>query len=79
MNKKLAQRAHAKKRALERYGITANRRTLREWVETIQAGRATPIRKVSNRVSIFEIEHAGQPVRVVYDRERKTIVTCLPA
>jgi len=36
------------------------------------------IERQSNRVTIFLVQHGEQKIRVVYDKQRKTIATCLP-
>lgn len=78
MGKKLAQRKHAKRRALERYDLALNRDDLRAWVKQIQEGQARKLEQQSLRVGKYVITHQGQEVVVIYDRHRKTIVTCLP-
>lgn len=74
------ERRHAKQRALERYGVTLNRHQLRELSRLIQLNH-TSVRflwKESNRVSHFALTFNEQRYIVVYDRQRKTIVTFLP-
>lgn len=78
MDKKLAQRIHAKRRAAERYGLTINRQTQRDWIQLISDEKAVMVNKPSNRVRIYLIEHEGKTIKVVFDRIRRTIVTCLP-
>ena len=78
-NKAQAQRIHAKKRALERYDLDLNREKLEEIVKRIQSG--VGIRMVlrqSLRISHYEMTVQEKLVRVVYDRQRKTVVTFLP-
>jgi len=76
--KAYAQGVHAIRRAAERYGLRIGKRTLQRLVADIQQGRGTFIRRQSNRVSLWQLNVEGRPVRVVYDRLRKTIVTFLP-
>lgn len=78
MNKTQAQRIHASRRAAERYGMKFGRAEQREFVKAIQTGKSTVIEKQSHRVTVHELIIEGEPVRVVYDRIRKTIVTFLP-
>lgn len=78
MDKKLAQRAHAKRRAEQRYGIRMNRDVLRQLIAQIQAGKARVLERQSLRVSVLELCIDGNPVPLVYDYKRKTIVTFLP-
>lgn len=77
-SKKIAQKRHAKQRALQRYGIDLNKTLLRTWVEQIHSGSAKFLERQSNRVSVFEITYNDKQIPVVYDRIRKTIVTALP-
>lgn len=72
------QREHAKKRAMERYGLTLNREQYGELVKKIQRGNARLMQKQSLRVSVWEIEIRGFKVLVVYDKKRHNIVTFLP-
>lgn len=69
---------HAKRRALERYGITLNRHDMRALVELIQSGRTEFVEHQSHRVSVHRVPLGTQMARVVYDRQRQTIVTFLP-
>lgn len=78
MDKKLAQRIHAKYRAQQRYGLSLNRHDLRRLVDQIQAGNAQVIKRSSLRVSVLELAIDGLVFRVVYDHKRKNIVTFLP-
>lgn len=50
----------------------------REIVGKIRGGRATFIRRQSNRVSLFGVIFAGQETVVVYDKSRGTVVTLIP-
>lgn len=78
MEKKLAQRVHAKRRAEQRYGISMNRDSLRQLIVQIQAGKARVLERQSLRVSVLELCIDGNPIPLVYDHKRKTIVTFLP-
>jgi len=78
MSKTKALVRHAKIRARERYGISLDENKMRSIVRKIQMGHATFLKKQSNRVSIYLIEVDGQMMRVVYDKLRKVLVTCLP-
>ena len=78
MTKKAAQRVHATRRAYERYGLDLHRRDIDALVRMIQRGNGVCIGKSSNRVTLWELEYAGNRLPVVYDRKRKTIVTVLP-
>lgn len=68
--KSVSQTKHAKRRGLERYGIDLD---VRSAVSDIQAQKAKFISAQSLRVKIYEIEQAGKKIKVVYDKNRKTI------
>jgi hypothetical protein len=72
------QRKHAKRRAFERFGLTLHADAQQQIVRSIQNREARLIRRQSRRVLVFEVEHEGQKLPVVYDCKRKTIVTVLP-
>lgn len=76
-DKTYAQREHFKRRIAERCGITVNRHTYRDIIEAIQDNRATFVEKQSNRISVWLLEVQGVQVKVVYDKQRKTLVTAL--
>tara|TARA_R110002020_G_scaffold457122_2_gene673932 strand:+ start:3098 stop:3418 length:321 start_codon:yes stop_codon:yes gene_type:complete len=77
VDKSVNQKIHCKKRCLERFGFEPNRHTFREWVEAIQNGKAKPIYKQSQRVTIFDYNHYGHKMRLVYDNKRKVVCTTL--
>ena len=72
------QTRHAKRRAFERYKLDLNDSDLLSLAKDIQNGRATHIFKQSQRVSIFRMMCKNTDVQVVYDGQRKTIVTFIP-
>ena len=78
LNKTKCQRAHAKRRANQRYGLSLNRDKLNAMVRLIQEGKCTFIERQSNRVTVFSLLFEGLTFPVVYDKQRKTIVTVLP-
>lgn len=73
-----AQRAHAKRRLRERYGLTVNRHDLCALVSLIQGGQGRMVLRQSNRVTVWEVPFQDQLLRVVYDSLRHEIVTALP-
>jgi hypothetical protein len=77
ISKAKAQKAHARRRAVERFGVLLTSEAEREIVEKIRAGRATFIRRESNRISLFGVIFVGQETVVVYDRLRGTVVTLM--
>jgi len=73
-----SQRRHAKRRASERYDLHLNRMDLKQLVTKIQNSDGKFVESLSLRTAVWLLEHEGKPVKVVYDRNRKTIVTFLP-
>lgn len=72
------QQRHAKRRALERYGLEITQEKYDQIVKLVQSGKSKFLFRQSHRVSHFLIEFEGKSMRVVYDKQRKTIVTFLP-
>lgn len=72
-----AERKHAKRRMVERFGIPIGDETIREIVAAIQKGTATFIAKQSNRVTLWELKIHDQLARVAYDKHTKEIITVL--
>lgn len=70
-------RQHAKERAIERFGIELQGSTRDRMIRDIQSGRAVPVNKISKRVTVFLLEFAGQPCKVLYDCHRKEIATVM--
>ena len=75
LNKTKRLHQHAKKRACERYGITVNTNDLKDTIKDIHNGKAKIIEKKSCRVTLFEVELNGKTCRVLYDKNRKRIIT----
>jgi hypothetical protein len=83
MNKSRAQKAHAKRRLLERYGLTLSEKEIQSLIAQIHNNQAKFISRRSLRVATFDVViYVGFPeqktLRVVYDKIRKNIVTALP-
>ena len=77
-NKKArAQIEHAKRRFAERHRLIVNDHMLMEFVSQIQKGKAIFIKKQSTRIRLFKIKHEEEWYPVVYDKQRKAIVTTL--
>lgn len=77
-NKAVCQRAHAKKRLAQRFDLQINRFQIRDLVAQIQQGKTRLLEKQSNRISVQLVIYSERKLAVVYDKERKTIVTFLP-
>ena len=72
-----AERKHAKRRMVERFGIPVGDETLRQVVLAIQQGKAEFHDKQSNRVTRWHTEIHGMRVLVCYDKNTKEIITIL--
>jgi ribosomal protein L2 len=79
LTKAQSQTVHFKRRSSERLGIDLNRHVRRELINKIQRGNLKFIKKQSLRVSIFEAEIEGKICHLVYDKNRKKLVTVLLA
>lgn len=77
MNKYDQIKAHAKRRARQRYGIDLNDQVHQELVNMIQKQEAQLVDKQSNRVTVWDMTYKGDEMRVVYDTLRHLIVTFL--
>lgn len=77
-SKDIAERKHARRRALQRYDLDLRDEDLDLITGMIQTGKATFVEKQSNRVSVFTLKFKEKDVKVVYDRQRQNIVTFLP-
>lgn len=78
MNKKLAQRIHAKRRTAERYGFSLTTLQLKVLERQIREGRALLVKRQSLARTLWVVDHEGQKIRVVYHKGRG-IVTALPS
>jgi hypothetical protein len=77
MNKKACQFHHARRRAAHRFGINLSPKTHDQLIQDIQTGKALFVEKQSNRISVWDLKYDNQILRLVYDRQRKQIVTIL--
>ncbi len=79
-SKTIAQRTHAKKRMLERYGLSLNKQSYTVMAGSIrnQTKNSRFVDRQSNRLTRWFVRHQSQWFPVVYDSNRKTIVTVLP-
>ena len=78
MDKAEWERQHARQRAEERYDIDYNRHARRDIIAAIQQNKGILVKRQSCRVTIWYVEYNGEHVKVVYDSNRKEIVTFLP-
>ena len=81
-HKKRKEKQHAKFRAFERCGVILSNKDIEGLVKKIQKGQGTCLGKRSLSRSIWEVcfERDGEQtiLRVMYNKERKTIMTVLP-
>ena len=75
--KRANQIRHAIKRAHERYGLNLEPKDLAELVRRIRQNEAVLVRRTSVRAAVYDAEISCHTVRVVYDRNRRSIVTFL--
>jgi hypothetical protein len=76
--KKVSQREHFKKRMLERFNIDISRKRYDELVSMIKSKDAVLLERQSLRVSKYKITIDSKDYIVIYDKQRKTLVTVLP-
>lgn len=69
---------HSVRRAKERYGLDLSASDIDDIVVEIQAQKAKFIARQSNRLTVFQVVIGSTVCNVVYDSNRKTIVTFLP-
>jgi hypothetical protein len=74
-SKRKAQKAHARRRAAERFGICLTNESYRDLVRQIQSNQAKFVEKQSNRVTLWEVDFAGKKAVAVYDKSRHTVIT----
>ena len=79
MDKKKSERIHAKRRALERYDLDFTKKIRNQLLDKIKRSDGTFLFRQSRRVSVWEVEHENKKYQIVYDRNRKEIVTFLPS
>lgn len=72
-----SERGHAKRRMLERFGVSPSDQDLRQAVLAIQQGKAKLIRKQSKRVTVWELMLLEWLVWVAYDKFTKEITTVM--
>lgn len=78
LSKHKSERRHAFRRFAERFGCVLSNATYSDMVKQIQDGRATFVRRQSNRITIWRLTYNDRVVRVAYDNSRHNIVTFMP-
>lgn len=74
---RLRRQAHAKTRAMERYGISLTAEAQASIVKSIQQNEAEFARRLSNTRTAWLVETSGQKVVVIYSNVTKSIVTVM--
>lgn len=81
MSKSKGMMIHARRRAMERYGFNVGEDSQNKIVKCIQEGNPNEVKfmeKMSNRVSAYKVLHREVWMNLLYDRQRKQIITFLP-
>ena len=76
-DKKWAELIHAKKRFHARLRIVYDKQAREDMLKMINDGTAPLVMQQTNRLYIHDMEYQGKSFQVVYDRKRRSIVTCL--
>jgi len=79
LSKAASQEIHARRAAKKRYQVDLGLLGMCEVRDQIQEGRSRLLERQSNRVAIHEVQWGGQAMVAVYDTQRHTLVTFLPA
>lgn len=77
LSKKKCQQDHFSKRCIDRIGYQLTQTTVEKIIQDIQEGKLEFVEKQSNRISKFKYEVLDKSFILVYDRQRKTLVTIL--
>lgn len=76
-NKKTNVRRHFTMRLYERFGLVLTDVGLSMICNQIKSGKATFLRRQSNRVSIWKVKFGGRKIVVAYDKYRHEPITAL--
>lgn len=74
-----AERSHTKRRLAERYGLEVSSDEIFQMAKSIAHGHGTLIAHQSRHVDHWQLVYQGQPLRLVFDRQRRSIITALPS
>lgn len=78
MSKRKTLRRHARRRTQERYGLDLTQTVRDEIIAKIRRGAAHMVERQSLRVSVQDVLlSTGDMIRVVYDNQRRELVTVL--
>jgi hypothetical protein len=73
-----SQRLHTQQRLAERYGLAVSTNDVFLMAKRIAHGGATVISRQSKYVMQCSLTHDGVALRLVYDRQQRSILTALP-
>jgi hypothetical protein len=73
-----AERSHTRLRLHERYGLHATSADIFEMAKLIAHGRATVVARQSRHVDRCLLDYKGLRLHLVFDRQRRSIITALP-
>lgn len=77
-SKKKAQRIHARRRAMERFGLNLTEKVRSEIIDKIRNNESQPLERSSPIKSIHAVRYDGEVYAVVYDKRRKELASLLP-
>lgn len=69
---------HAKRRAMQRYGLDLNKSLHKQLAQAIRDGHATFVKRRSRTRTVWLVELEGRKIRAVYDSNQHNLVTVLP-
>lgn len=76
-DKSESQEEHFRRRMRERFGVSVDQNTYSQFVRIIQGNQARFVERQSGRITVWDINFQGETLRVVYDKNRKKVVTAL--
>lgn len=76
--KKESELEHFQKRMIERFGISISKDRCKKIVQEIQQGKHQFLKKQSLRVKKYLVNIDENLIEVIYDKNRKMLVTALP-
>ena len=74
-----SQRLHTKQRLAERYGLAVSTNDVFLMAKRIAHGESRLISRQSKYVVQCWLTHEGTALRLVYDRQQRSVLTALPA
>lgn len=78
LSKTKQERLHAKKRAMQRFGIQFGKKHEHDIINQIRTNKATFIRRESLRVTVWRVLLNQIPAIAIYDSYRHVIVSLWP-